>query len=154
MVETVHANCLRLGNKGIILLGQSGSGKSVLTLSLIERAQWAQKDSCLISDDYTDLKNKNGRLYGSCPENLRGAIEIRGAGLYEILYDEEVAIDFIIALCEDYERYPTGKKTTYCGVSLPFYALPSLKLADSTSICQAIEALCFKNLWKNASIIE
>ena len=148
-VKTIHANCLKIGNKGIILAGASGSGKSVLTLSLLERSHWAQKDSILVSDDYTDLTSKNGKLYGQCPATLRGGIEIRGAGLYQMPFLSEVAVDFIVELGNDYERFPSGKKLTYFGISVPLYRLPALGQADCTAICQAIEAICFKKLWTN-----
>lgn len=144
----LHANCLVLGNKGILLIGPSSSGKSALTLALIERAQWSKKNAFLVSDDYTELFNQNGKLCARPPKTLAGGIEIRGAGLYQMAFKNEVMVDFVVALGRDGERYPTGNKIIYCGVKTPLYNLPGLNTADGLTICQAIEALAFKTPWK------
>lgn len=151
-IATIHANCLSLGNKGILLIGSSGCGKSALTLALIERAEWAKRRSMLVSDDYTEIFAKDGKLYAKPPETLAGGIEIRGAGLFKMAFKKEAVIDFVIALGEGSERFPTGKKITYCGVELPLYNLPGLNTADGVTICQAIEALCFKTPWKKSHL--
>lgn len=148
---TIHANCLSLGEKGILLIGSSGCGKSALTLSLIERAQWAKKSSILVSDDYTEIAKKNGKLYAKPPETLEGGIEIRGAGLYTMPFKKDVIIDFVVALGEDFERFPSGKIINYCNIELPLYNLPGLNIANAVTICQAIEALCFKIPWKKVT---
>lgn len=144
---TLHANCLILGEKGVLLTGASASGKSALTLALIERASWAGHNGCLVSDDYTRLFPQDGKLYGQVPEELAGGIEIRGAGLYQMPFRRETAIDFIVLLSNDGERYPSGKTITYCGIERPLYTLPTLDRADAITICQAIEAFCFKTAW-------
>lgn len=144
----LHANCLILGNKGILLTGPSSSGKSALTLALIERAHWSKKTAFLVSDDYTELSNQDGRLCARPPKTLCGGIEIRGAGLYQMTFKNEVLVDFVVALGSDGERYPTENAVTYCGVKIPLYNLPGLNTADSLTLCQAIEALAFKTPWK------
>lgn len=148
--NTIHANCLFLGDKGILLTGPSGCGKSALTLALIERAEWAKQRALLVSDDYTEILEKNGRLYGRPPAALAGGIEIRGAGLYAMAFKEEAVIDFVVTLGEDYERFPTGKMVSFCGIEMPVFNLPGLNTADGLTICQAIEALCFKTLWQKS----
>ncbi|EJF91128.1 HPr kinase/phosphorylase [Bartonella tamiae] len=147
--QTLHANCLQLDDKGVLITGSSGSGKSVVSLSLIERAQWSGRQACLVSDDYTEIKNEDGMLYGLCPQTLKGGIEIRGAGLYSLNFIPKTRLSFIIDLSCNYERLPSGRQMILCGVSLPLYALPSLQHSDSVAICQAIEAFCFGKVWKN-----
>lgn len=144
----LHANCLILGNKGLLLTGPSSSGKSALTLALIERARWSKKDAILVSDDYTELFNDNGKLRARVPQALAGGIEIRGAGLYQMAFKDEVIVDFVVALGDEGERYPTGDQITFCGVKIPLYNLPGLNTADGLTICQAIEALVFKTPWQ------
>lgn len=144
----LHANCLILGNKGILLTGPSSSGKSALTLALIERAHWSGKTAFLVSDDYTDLSNQNGKLCARSPKTLAGGIEIRGAGLYQMTFKNEVIVDFAVALGSGGKRYPAENKITYCGIKIPLYNLPDLNTADGIAISQAIEALVFKTPWK------
>ena len=145
---TLHANCLILGNKGVLLKGESASGKSALTLALVERASWSGNYGCLVSDDYTELFLKQKKLYGRAPEKLRGGIEIRGAGLYRMAFEPEVAINFVVSLSKEAKRFPEGEKITYCGIEVPLYILPDLNTADGLTICQAIEAFAFREPWQ------
>ncbi len=145
---TLHANCLILGNKGVLLKGESASGKSALTLALVERASWSGNYGCLVSDDYTELFLKQKKLYGRAPEKLRGGIEIRGAGLYRMAFEPEVVINFVVSLSKEAKRFPEGEKITYCGIEVPLYVLPDLNTADSLTICQAIEAFAFREPWQ------
>ena len=145
---TLHANCFILGNKGVLLKGESASGKSALTLALVERASSAGNYACLVSDDYTELFLKQKKLYGRAPEKLRGGIEIRGAGLYRMAFEPEVVINFVVSLSKEAKRFPEDDKITYCGIELPLYVLPDLNTADSLTICQAIEAFAFKEPWQ------
>ena len=45
--ETVHATCVAIGGRGVLIAGRSGRGKSDLALRLIDRG------AVLVSDDYT-----------------------------------------------------------------------------------------------------
>ncbi len=145
--EILHANCLQLGGKGLLIIGPSGSGKSTLTLSLLDRAEWSKREAKLISDDYTVLRVENGKLYGYTPEDLQGGIEIRGVGLYTIEFEKQTAIDCVILLGPEYERFSTNQTFQFAGVHIPLLKLPSLREADCTAICQAIEAFFFRKIW-------
>ncbi|UTO28454.1 HPr kinase/phosphatase C-terminal domain-containing protein [Bartonella harrusi] len=145
--EILHANCLQLGRKGLLIIGPSGSGKSTLTLSLLDRAEWSKREAKLISDDYTILRVENGKLYGYTPEGLQGGIEIRGAGLYAIEFDTQTAIDCVILLGPEYERFSTNQTFQFADIHIPLLKLPSLHEADCTAICQAIEAFFFRKIW-------
>src|SRR3546814_7439788 len=48
--QAVHANCVALDGRAVLLMGASGSGKSDLALRLIDRG-WS-----LVSDDYVTLE--------------------------------------------------------------------------------------------------
>ena len=72
----LHATLVQLEQKGILLLGKSGAGKSDLALRLIEN-----KGAVLVADDVVVLQTENGHLYGQAAENLRGMLEVRGIGI-------------------------------------------------------------------------
>ena len=86
-METVniHASCVVLrgagdafgapGDCGILLLGESGAGKSDVALRLI--AQAAQ----LVADDRVVLFTRDGVLFAKPPKTLAGLIEVRGVGI-------------------------------------------------------------------------
>lgn len=145
--EILHANCLQLEGKGLLIIGPSGSGKSTLTLSLLDRAEWSKRQAKLISDDYTMLCVENGKLHGYTPEGLQGGIEIRGAGLYAIEFEKKTAIDCVILLGPEYERFFTNQTFKFADIHIPLLKLPSLHEADCTAICQAIEAFFFRKIW-------
>ena len=50
-MENIHATCIALNNRGILLTGASGSGKSDLALRMI-----LEKGAVLIADDRTDIR--------------------------------------------------------------------------------------------------
>jgi HPr kinase/phosphorylase len=101
-MTNVHGTTILLGRSGeilgappdtgILLLGESGAGKSDLALRLIERG------AILVADDRTQLFMRNGRLTGKAPEGLEGLLEIRGVGILELPRAEEARIDLAVLL--------------------------------------------------------
>lgn len=71
----VHASAIAVEGRGALIIGASGSGKSSLALQLMATG------ADLISDDQTDLVERDGRLWASAPEAISGLIEARGVGL-------------------------------------------------------------------------
>ena len=60
--ETIHANAVAIDGQGILIIGQSGSGKSDLSLRLIDRG--AQ----LVGDDHCHIVRRDGIIYANAPE--------------------------------------------------------------------------------------
>jgi ABC-type phosphate/phosphonate transport system ATPase subunit len=60
----VHATTIQLGAHGVMLLGDSGSGKSDLALRLIAEG------ALLVSDDQTNVTIFNNRMIASAPETI------------------------------------------------------------------------------------
>jgi len=81
----IHASCVQLAaatvpfggysDGAVLLLGESGSGKSDVALRLIAAG------AKLIADDQTALFNEEGRVFAEAPAHLRGLMEIRGIGI-------------------------------------------------------------------------
>jgi HPr kinase/phosphorylase len=71
----VHASCVALNGKAILIQGPSGSGKSGLALQLMALG------ATLVADDQTLLDRVNDTLIASCPPSLTGLIEARGIGI-------------------------------------------------------------------------
>lgn len=69
--ETLHASCVAIGGRGVLISGPSGSGKSDLALRLIDRG------ATLVSDDYTVVREG----LASAPATIAGKIEVRGIGI-------------------------------------------------------------------------
>ena len=62
----------------VLLLGESGAGKSDVALRLIAAG------AKLVADDQTALFVERGRLMADAPPNLRGGMEIRGLGIMQL----------------------------------------------------------------------
>jgi HPr kinase/phosphorylase len=62
----------------VLLLGESGSGKSDVALRLIAAG------ARLIADDQTALFIRSGRLFAEAPPNLAGCFEVRGIGILRL----------------------------------------------------------------------
>jgi HPr kinase/phosphorylase len=77
--EMVHGDLLDIFAIGVMLLGESGSGKSECALELVHRGHR------LIADDAVEVfRLRNEELFGQAPEEVRGLMEVRGLGLISI----------------------------------------------------------------------
>lgn len=72
--ECVHASCVAIGGRGVLLVGPSGSGKSDLALRLIDGG------AELVADDRVALRLADGRPVADAPPALAGLLEIREIG--------------------------------------------------------------------------
>lgn len=115
----VHASCVALGDKAVLIRGPSGSGKSDLALRLIDTG--AQ----LLADDYTALTPDGSRLIARPPAEIAGKIEVRGIGLVDLPAASDIAVALVIDLVgqDDLERLPDPQEAEIEGVTLPLLAL-------------------------------
>lgn len=76
---SIHGVCLDVLGMGVIITGDSGSGKSELGLELISRG------AGLVADDVVDLYRIGpDTLQARCPTLLRDFLEVRGLGVLNI----------------------------------------------------------------------
>jgi serine kinase of HPr protein (carbohydrate metabolism regulator) len=121
MTETIHACCIAIGGRAVLIAGPSGSGKSDLALRLIDRG------AALVSDDYTRLEQRNGRLIASPPANIAGKIEIRGVGIAERPFLGEAPVALLVDLGEPPQRMPEARCAMVAGSMVPKIALAALE---------------------------
>ena len=117
--EKVHASCVEVEGLGVLLRGAPGSGKSDLTLRLIDDG------ARLIADDYTELTPDNGRLFASAPETIKGLLEVRGVGVLDIGAALRVELGVVIDLVtsDAVERLPDDRTTDLVGIGVPHFTL-------------------------------
>ncbi len=73
---TRHGVLVEVYGEGILLIGDSGVGKSETAIELIKRGHR------LIADDAVEIRRVSSKsLVGSSPENIRHFIELRGVGI-------------------------------------------------------------------------
>jgi len=134
--ETVHASCVAIGGRGVLLAGRSGAGKSDLALRLIDRG------AALVSDDYTLVRNAGGRLIGSAPAAIAGRIEVRGIGIVPMGHLAEAPLALLVVLDEAVERMPAEplERRAIAGGTLPVIALAGLESTAPIKVELALRA--------------
>lgn len=96
---TIHATCVSIDGRGVLLLGPPGAGKSDLALRLIDRG------AVLVADDRTRLIDRGGELVAVAPERIAGMLEVRGVGIITLEH-EEAPVALAVMLGEEPERMP------------------------------------------------
>ena len=71
----MHASCVAVSGRAVLITGPSGSGKSALALTLLAYG------AGLVADDQTEVFLDSDRLMARCPSALTGLIEARGLGI-------------------------------------------------------------------------
>lgn len=95
---SIHANCVVIGEDGVLIRGPSGSGKSVLSEALIAAAHARGLHGSLVSDDRTLIEATHGRLVASAPPALAGLIERRGLGVSETSHFGAARVRLVVDL--------------------------------------------------------
>lgn len=106
----LHASCVSLDGKGVLILGRSGSGKSALALALMAFG------ARLVSDDRTVLHGEGEAVVASAPATLSGLIEARGLGILRA--DPDVSAIVVVAVDLDRpetERLPPHRHLALLG---------------------------------------
>ncbi|MGD0143763.1 MAG: hypothetical protein ABSC92_11435 [Rhizomicrobium sp.] len=98
----IHASCVVLrgagdafgapADCGVLLLGESGAGKSDLALRLISQG------ALLVADDRVELFVRDDALWVRPPKALAGLIEVRGVGILSLPFETEARIGLAVQL--------------------------------------------------------
>ena len=75
---TRHGVLMDVYGIGVLLMGDSGIGKSELAIDLIMRSHR------LVSDDAVEIRRISNELEGTAPEVIRHFIELRGVGIINV----------------------------------------------------------------------
>jgi serine kinase of HPr protein (carbohydrate metabolism regulator) len=132
MSETLHATCVAIGGRGILLAGGSGCGKSDLALRLIDRG------ARLVSDDHTLLRAEGGRLLAAAPATIAGKLEMRGVGIVELAALESAPVCLLAELERVPDRLPEPATVSLAGLDVPAIALAALEASAPIKLEQAL----------------
>lgn len=114
---TVHGVFLDVLGLGVLIMGDSGLGKSELALELISRGHG------LVADDAVELsRTAPGIIEGHCPPLLQNLLEVRGLGLLDIrtIFGEtsvrrkmklKLIVQLVRASADTFERLPIQHQT-------------------------------------------
>lgn len=130
VAEQIHATCVSVDGRGVILRGPSGSGKSDLALRLIDQG------GTLIADDRVDLRLHDGDVVASSPQNIAGQLEVRGIGIIRLTYQEDARLSLVVDLVERglVPRLPEGLTASLLGVNIQLLQLHAFDSSTSIKI--------------------
>ncbi len=136
----LHANALALGEKGLLLRGRSGAGKSALTLALIARVAAQGDFARLVGDDRVRLEAQDGRLVARPHPAIAGLVEVRGVGPLPAPFEPACVLDAVVDIARPGDapaRYPEAAQKT---VRLKGIELPRLEIGtgDDLSLARII----------------
>ena len=129
---TRHGVLVEVYGEGLLLLGDSGVGKSETAIELVKRGHR------LIADDAVEIKRVSAKsLVGSAPEIIRHYVELRGIGIVDIrrifgmgAVKETEKIDLVIKLEQwvqgkMYDRLGLDNETVeILGIGIPSITIP------------------------------
>ncbi len=149
---TLHAVLVDLHGLGVLILGESGVGKSELALELVSRGHR------LVSDDVVEIRRRGDVLSGGGPDLTRYHMELRGIGIINIKdlfgvaavrYRKDIELVVRLDPWQDgkaYERLGLDEKThSILGVGLPFVEMP---VAPGRNLSVLIEVAARNHLLK------
>lgn len=122
----IHATCVSINNKAVLLMGDSGSGKSDLALRLIDAG------AKLVGDDYVQITRRGDMLMAEPAPNIAGLLEVRGVGVETVDYVSNISVKLAINLAsrDKIERLPEEQFFSCLGHKLPLLYLHAFD--DST----------------------
>ena len=129
---TMHGVLMEVYGEGLLLIGDSGIGKSEAAVELLKRGHR------LIADDAVEIRQiSETKLVGTAPKLIRNYIELRGIGIINVAklfgmgaFKMENEIDLVVNVVhwntqEAYDRL--GLEEQYrdiLGVKIPTYTIP------------------------------
>ena len=127
---TRHGVLVEVYGEGVLILGDSGIGKSETAIELVKRGHR------LIADDAVEIKRvSNKTLVGTAPELIRHYIELRGIGIVDVRrifgmgsVKETEKIDLVI----NFEAWEQGKMYERLGLDTEYAEILGLKIPSIT----------------------
>lgn len=124
----VHASCVELRGRGLLILGRSGAGKSTLALDMMALG------AGLVADDRTALVREGDRIIADAPATIRGQIEARGVGILGAVPSGPVPLALVVDLDRpEPERLPPHRLHPLLGLDLPL-----VLGAERAHLCSAL----------------
>ena len=124
--EIIHGVLMDILGLGVLIVGESGIGKSECALDLIVRGHR------LVADDTVEVRRRGEAVVlGACPELTRHHMEIRGLGVINVRDLFGVAstrtskrVELVVQL----ERWDPSREYDRLGIDEPVYDLLGLKV--------------------------
>ena len=131
----IHATCIAIDSRGVLLLGPSGAGKSDLALRLIDAG------AMLVADDQVVLRAEDGALLARPPPTLAGRMEVRGIGIVDLDWRAPVAVGLAVALARaEPPRLPEAALWRHEGIGIARIAVAAFASSAAAKVRIAARA--------------
>lgn len=146
--KTRHGVLVEVYGEGILILGDSGVGKSETAIELVKRGHR------LVADDAVEIKRVSDKtLVGTAPEIIRHFVELRGIGIIDVkeifgigAVKATESIDMIIHLepwieGKQYDRLGmVDEYTNIMGINIPSLTIP-VKIGRNLAVIVEVAAM-------------
>ena len=113
-LKKMHSSSVVIDDNGVLILGDSGSGKSDLALRLIDNG------ATLISDDISICRKNSNNIYLYCPPEIKGLLEVREIGIITVPFVERIKLRLVVNLkSNNNERFPKDNSFRILGIKIP-----------------------------------
>ena len=113
-LKRIHSTSVVIDDNGVLILGDSGSGKSDLALRLIDNG------ATLISDDISICRKNSNNIYLYCPPEIKGLLEVREIGIITVPFVERIKLRLVVNLnSNNNERFPKDTSFRIMGIKIP-----------------------------------
>jgi len=137
--ENLHASTVAMEGRAVLISGPSGSGKSDLTLRLLDRG------FTLVSDDRTIVRKQGSTLVASAPETIKGKLEIRGVGIVNMDTVADVPVALVVELTSDIQRLPDDdRERLILGAGIPLISVDAMTASAPSKVALALDRLGLK----------
>ncbi len=149
---TRHGVLLDINGEGVLIVGDSGIGKSETAIELVKRGHR------LVADDAVEIRRVSVQLTGKAPALIRHYIELRGIGvidLQQLFGMGAVKLETQIDLVVEMERWREDKfydrlgldeqKMNILGIELPMVTIP---VQPGRNLAVIVEVAAINNRYK------
>jgi HPr kinase/phosphorylase len=150
---TLHGVLIEIYGEGVLLLGDSGVGKSETAIELVKRGHR------LIADDAVEIKRVSDKtLVGTSPDVIRYFIELRGIGIVDVRrifgvgsvkLTEKIEMVINLENWEDGKQYDRlgldGQTTSILDIRVPSLTIP---VKPGRNLAVIIEVAAMNNRYK------
>lgn len=152
--DSVHGEMLNIFGIGVLIIGDSGIGKSELALDLVRRGHM------LVSDDVVDYAKVHNKIVCSAPDMIAKMIEVRGLGILDVTmmfgaqsYREKKNLDLVIKLVskEEYNEHnidrlsPSEKTMSFFDIEK---TMLEISMLEGKSMAPIVEAAVINYILK------
>ena len=142
--KLVYGTAIALAGRAALIRGGAGAGKSDLALRCLAQpsSDLISGQAMLVADDQVLARVRDGKIHLSCPETIKGLLEVRGLGIIAVPAQDEAVLELLVDLVapEEVERLPDPDAAAeLMGVRVPRLALHACEASAPIKLLLALQ---------------